>query len=330
MKPYQELTQLGKIRRLRRLTIEALKAYDLDIRRVRYLTTEINTMFRVDTTDDNKYVLRIFSDEETTLLDNQVEVFWLQAITRDTTLRVTEPVARRDGEFVSAVQVPGVPNPRRCVLFRWIPGRPLEADLNADYAFQVGEIMAALHNHSASLDLPEWVQPKRWDKVFYYPDEPVVYNLPACSKLFPPQRVALIDAVIERADQVFADLFADRAGLMLIHGDMHYWNLHVYRKKLYLIDFEDVMLGYPIQDLAVTFYYGRDRDDYPKLVAALHQGYTSIRPWPIDEWAVVETLIAARNAMFANYIARVDPEPDAETYIAITCKRLRAYLDFYG
>ena len=68
MKPYHELTRRGQLRRLRRLVLDVLTFYDLDVNKVRFLTIETNTMFRVDTEDGDKYVLRIYSDEETTCL----------------------------------------------------------------------------------------------------------------------------------------------------------------------------------------------------------------------------------------------------------------------
>ena len=40
---------------------------------------------------------------------NRTEVFWLNAIRRDTNLRVVTPVPRRDGEYISLASMPGLP-----------------------------------------------------------------------------------------------------------------------------------------------------------------------------------------------------------------------------
>jgi Ser/Thr protein kinase RdoA (MazF antagonist) len=328
MKPFNELTRLGKLRRYRHLSAKALEYYDLQVKRLEFLTTETNTMFRIDTADGKKYVLRIYSDEETTLQDNLAEIFWLNALTRDTDLNVTEPVARQDGDFITLVNMPGIPGERRCVLFKWIPGRCLEDNLTTGNYFKLGQILAKLHEHSESLNpLPSTIQPKRWDRVFYYPDEPVVYHLAVYRQFFPAERIALLNEVIARADRLFQELFADEHGRILIHGDLHFWNVHVYRDKLYIIDFEDIMLGYPVQDVAVTLSYGRDRQDYDELRAAFEQGYTSLRPWPGDS-DQIETLIAARTVMFINYVARIDPSP--QEYIEHRCQRLSHFLEGYG
>jgi len=286
-------------------------------------------MFEVRTVEGGKYVMRIYSDEETTLRENQAEMFWLNALIRDTDLKVTEPVRSRDGDFISVVTVPGVPAERRCVLFRWVPGKPLEESLSSGNYYRYGQVLARLHIHAESLNpLPEYIQPKRWDKVFYYPDEPVVYNTVAYNHLFPPERIRIIDRVISRANREFSRLFSDIDNLILIHGDLHFWNLHFHQGDLYVIDFEDINLGYPIQDIAVSLSYGRERDGYHEWVAAFKNGYSETRPWPSESDYTIETLIAARTVMFTNYVARIDPSP--EEYIKERCERLRVYLNQFS
>jgi len=328
MKPYSKLTRLGGIRRLRQVVTEALEHYDLQVAWIKFLTIETNTMFEVRSEDGGRFVLRIYSDEETTLRENQAEMFWLDALIRDTDLKVTEPVPRRDGEYITIISVPGVPADRRCVLFKWIPGRPIEESLSSDNYYKYGQVLAELHNHAATLNpLLSHINPKQWDKVFYYPDEPIVYNKPEYSHLFPVERVDIIDQVIARADRVFNRLFTDQDNLILIHGDLHYWNIHVHRGDLYVIDFEDINLGYPVQDIAVTLSYGRDRDGYAKWIEAFKRGYSDIRPWPGETEYTIETLIAARSVMFINYVARIDSSP--EVYINERCGRLKQYLNKY-
>lgn len=327
MKPYEELTTRGKLRRLRSLSLKALEEYDLQVKRLKFFAVETNTMFRVDAQDGARYLLRIYSDEETTLRDNLAEMFWLNALKRDTDLNVIEPVARRDGDYITVVNAPGVPGERRCALFKRVPGRCLAHYLTPEKYCQLGQIMAKLHNHAESLDLPSDIQPKRWDKVFYYPDEPVVYSSEAYGHLFSLEQIVLLDKVIEHADRLFEELYAGEGGRMLIHGDLHYWNVHVYRGELYVLDFEDVMLGYPVQDVTITLYYGRDRGDYEALCAAFREGYTSLRRWPVESSGQLETLMAARKAMFINYVARVDPNP--REFIEEGCKSLRHFLEAY-
>jgi len=324
-KRYEDLTRLGKIRRLRKVVFKVMEDYDIEVEEVKFLTIETNTMFVVRTKAGERFVLRIYSDEETTLNENQAEIFWLTSLLRDTDLRVPEPVARKDGDYISIVTVPDVPEDRRCVLFKWIPGNTLEENLSPENYYKLGQGLAELHQHARSLNpLPAQINPKKWDKVFYYPDEPVVYNTPEYNHLFTEDSIQIIDQAILKANKVFADLFSDLDGLILIHGDLHFWNVHCHREELYLIDFEDLNLGYPVQDISVTLSYGRHRDDYQELKKSFIKGYTSILEWPEVEERVIPTLMIARKIMFINYAARVINEPGE--YIKSRIDEVRKFL----
>jgi Ser/Thr protein kinase RdoA (MazF antagonist) len=256
-------------------------------------------------------------------------MFWLSALKRDTDIRITEPVARRDGEYITIVSAPGVPGERRCALFSWVPGQTLGDHLRPENHYKFGQTLARLHDHAKTLNpLPSHIQPKKWDKAFYYPNEPVVYNTPEYSHLFPPERIKLLEDVIEHADRVFERLFANEDGQILIHGDLHYWNVHYHRGELYVIDFEDINLGFPVQDIVISLYTGRLRDDYNELRTAFEDGYRDIRSWPSEDERTIQTLMAARSVMFINYAARISASP--EEYIENRCQELVRYLELYG
>ncbi len=327
MRPFDSLTPRGKLRRLRQLTLTALAGYRLDVARVRFLTEATNTMFRVDAHDGGRYVFRIYAeDDSSSMAENQSEMFWLQAILRDTDLPVCEPVPRADGGLVTLASAEGLPGVRRCALFRWVPGRPLEEVITPESYRQLGSIMAGLHNHAETLTLPEHIRPKRWDTVFYYPGEPVVYRLPECAHLFSPAQVQVIDCFCEAADATLADLYRQREPI-LIHADMHGWNVHIHRGKLTVIDFEDVLLGYPVQDIANSLYYFRLREDFPALRAAFEAGYAAVRPLPRFSKRDLDMLWGARMTMFMNYVARKGYEDGDKEFIDSRCAMLEKILD---
>lgn len=328
MKPYDQLTRLGKIRRMRTLALRMLENYDLQVEWVKFLADDTNMSFKVRAKSGEDYVLRIYSDEETTLVDNQAEVFWLQALKRDTRLRFAAPVLRADGNAITLTNEPGFPLEKRGVLFTWVPGRTLETGLNTQKYFRLGLTMAELHGHAESLKpLPESICPKKWDKPFYYPNEPVVYNDPSYKHLFSDFQILVINQAISMVVREFDRLYSNQQGQILIHGDLHFWNIKYYQGELYLMDFEDVMLGYPVQDIAIALYYCRLREDYQELQNAFQQGYSSHRPWPVNNWRQVETLQAARMINFVNYVARIEESP--QEYIDARCGELEKFVVRY-
>jgi len=329
MKTYSELTLRGKILRLRKLCIRALEDYPIDVARVRYLTTESTTMFRVEARDGKKYVFRIYSEADSSLAENQTEMFWLAALARETDLPVAQPVARTDGEYLSIVSEAGV-GTRRCALYRWVPGFPLEGHISPKTYHQLGVIMAGLHNHAEGLRIPADMRPKRWDRVFYFPGETAVYDTPAYRHLFSAGQIRTLDRACARANPFLAGLYARGERPFIIHGDLHFWNVHIYRGALTVLDFEDMVMGYPAQDIAISLYYLRDRSDYPALAAAFRAGYASTRTWPSFSDSDLHTLWTARMVNFANYAAYTehgfDTDEETRAYIAARCQELERYL----
>ena len=126
MTPFYELTERGQARRLRRLAATALQQYALVVSRIRLIAVHTNCLFRIDTVDGAKYALRICTPGEHTLADNLAEITWLTALQRDTDLHVPTPINNRNGSPITMAEAEGVPEARRCILFEWIPGRPLD------------------------------------------------------------------------------------------------------------------------------------------------------------------------------------------------------------
>jgi Ser/Thr protein kinase RdoA (MazF antagonist) len=324
MQPFDSLTQRGQQRRMLHMAYQVMKNYNLEVRQITFLTMATNMLYKVVTTSGEKLVLRFYSDKDSTMAENHTELFWLNALSRDTDLNVVQPVLRKDGEMINITNMPGLPANKRCALFRWIPGNVLEEQITSVNYHQLGEFMARLHTHSESLCLPPEIHPKRWDRVFYYPGEKAIYRLPQYRTLFSAERVALMDEAVQRCDAFLPTLYNNGKPPILIHGDLHPGNVHVHNGQLYVLDFEDNLLGYPIQDIAITFYYQRSRPDYPKLVSAFRRGYTSQRPWPVRSEADLYLLMAARNANFINYVAEIDPK--AENFLAGMFTRLKEFL----
>ena len=50
-KPFEDLTYLGQVRRLRKLALSALDAYDIDVAQCKLIFHGENTTYRIDTAD---------------------------------------------------------------------------------------------------------------------------------------------------------------------------------------------------------------------------------------------------------------------------------------
>ncbi|MCE7981135.1 MAG: hypothetical protein DYG89_08085 [Caldilinea sp. CFX5] len=320
MQPFTSLTPMGQTRRLRAVAHAALQHYAITVRRLSLLTVDTNTIFRVDAANGERYALRISTPSQHSLNDIRIELTWLTELARDPTINVVKPVATQEGDYLTQVTLPTVPETRCCVLFHWVPGRPLASQVSPAHVYTLGTITAALHDHAGTVRLPPDLTPMTWHTVFYYHHEPVVIDDPAYAALFTPARRELIHAVATVAEQALQALAQSPANRILIHADLHLYNVHVARGRLYILDFEDVLLGYPVQDIAVTFAAFRRYPDGEALQRAFEAGYSSRRPWPVQSASQLTALIAARDLMMINYAAQAEADPEAA--VARICSRL--------
>ena len=330
MRDFYELTTRGRAKRLRDVALAALERYDLDVKRVRLVSNDMNGIFRLDTLDGQKFILRVCLPEGGhSLAEIRSEMMWLEALRWDTDLGVPKPLATAEGELVTTLEVPGVPQPRHCVIFGWVPGPDLADRLTPENVYKLGELAARLHIHAETFTPPEGFWIKTSDTVFPF-GEPVVLFDEVYRALFPPSRRKVFQRALERVEDALEKLYADSHGLRVLHNDLHQWNVKVFRGRLYALDFEDLMWGYPVQDIAISLYYFQGLERYAALHEAFTCGYANHSQWPEQYPGEIETLIAGRGLNLANFVLQ-DPNPEwqieAPAFIERTEIRLRAFLD---
>lgn len=329
MKRFSDLTEQGRARRMRRVAERALESYDLDVARLRYLATETNTIFRVDTVDGRSFALRVGAPRQDTDVDVATELAWVAALNQETSLPVVQAYPNAAGGFITLAEADGVPEERRCVMFGWLPGAVLDDRATPQTYERLGNVAAGLAVHGHRWQAPPGLDPLVWDRIFYYPTEPIVMFDPEYREVMTPARTEVFDAVTERAQAELTRLRSVEPRGWL-HGDLNPWNAMAYRGKVTVFDFEDVMIGAPVQDVAISLFYRRERPDYGDLRAAFQSGYEQVRPWPVEYEGQLELLMAARSVMFANYVIRMGSEADGEyapsSFTERVTKRLRAYL----
>lgn len=325
MKAYTELTVTGQARRLRALALSALAHYELGTTRLRLITNDMNGIFRVDTLTGEKYILRVSLPEGGhNLAHAQAEVDWLEALASETDLSVPLPLAARDGCRVVSESAPGVPEPRLCALFTWVPGRNLAKVMTPKNLASMGELAAGLHAHAGGYRPRSPGELLHFDRVFPFP-EPLVLFDPAYAALMPPARQAVFQQGIAWAGQSIERLAHSGEPMRLLHGDLHAYNVLCCRGRLSPIDFEDLMLGWPVQDIGVTLFHLGDQ-----AASDFRAGYCRRAPWPERFPGEVDSFIAARGIGLANFLLN-DPNSrwraGAEDFLARVEQRVRLCIE---
>lgn len=320
MKPFQKLTRRGRIQRYRQLARAALAAYGLQDANLTFIRDSGNVTFRVVPTGPAPFVteldgahrrrffrgsffrdhcvLRLHEPDYQTAEAIASELEWLAALGRDTDLAVSLPVRTLEGALSVEVEVPGVPQPRRCSLLRWVTGRMLSRSLRPHHLQALGRLMAGLHQHAVHWPLPAGFARPRYDWAGLYGDNDFVKAPAAEVWAYLAQRYREpFERVTGRLRQVMDDLGQDRDAFGLIHADIGIGaNVLFGGGEARAIDFDDCAFGYWLFDIGVALSELRGDEAFPHYRDALRQGYAEIRALPEEQWAHVDLFIAAWHA----------------------------------
>jgi Ser/Thr protein kinase RdoA (MazF antagonist) len=300
--PFDELSRGGQIRRMRRLARAAVDRYAVDPARITPLMAGYNTTFRVDSATGERYVLRIQRTGGPSAAMVSSELAWLAALRRDTDLVVPEPVSTRDGALSTVVECEGVPEPRICVLYRWVDGRFAGDRLTAAHLARVGVFAARLQVHGAGFARPAGFDRGPVDHVTSFgrtrddnlSPEVAAHAAALVDDVHPAGGGWIAAAVIDRARAARDVLGRGPEVFGLIHADLHQENYLFHRGEVRAIDFDDCGDGLYVYDLAVTVSEVQHLPHHPALRAALLAGYRSVRPLAAEHEPLIDTFVALR------------------------------------
>ncbi len=329
MQSFDTLSYRGQLNRLRRLAHAALEQYAVRAARLVPLRHETNTTFRVVAVDNQQYVMRIHRPGGHTPEQVRSEVHWLTALRHDTNLAVPEPVLTRDGSLLTITNVPDIPEPRMCVLFRWLDGRFVDDHLTPRHLERIGAFTARLHAHAVQWQLPAdftrsrvdgltedarripWSTPtSRSTNAGVYPaDDDVARTLSLVTALCSSEAAGFVARTIEQIRAVFAELGEGQEVFGLIHADLHQDNYFFRNGMPRAIDFDDCGWGHYLFDLNVTLREVQHLPSYEALRVALLRGYRSIRPLPSAHEHYLETFFALRRIQLLMWVLESRDHP---------------------
>jgi Ser/Thr protein kinase RdoA (MazF antagonist) len=244
--------------------------------------------FRIQT-QEKKFLLRIhqaISDSHDDIWQKlevvESELLWLAALHHDTKLTVQKPIKNLHNRWIT--QVAGHENTDTfyCSLLNWIDGEIFQSERTPQQAYQLGMLMAQLHQHSQ-----QWQIPQNFIRPSYDRNR---FNT-ALAKLYPAILQELISAenynVLKSAvcqiQEMMETLERNREVWGLIHADLHDGNYLLYGDELRLIDFARCGFGYYLYDVASTLQY------LPSAVrASFFSGYQTGQKLPESYIQVVE------------------------------------------
>ena len=254
----------------------AMRHYRLNVARRSLLAHTHNTSYRLQLRDGDFAVLKICPMGKNDVRHLRSEMQWVDAIGRQTALRVPRPIRNRREEFVTTIVVHG----RRwhCRVFSWVPGRRLGRALRPKHYQQLGELIASLHEHAIAFRPPRGFLRPRWDVDF----EKRFGNLRVAAKQrrLSRERLRFFEAARERAIRATRKVGRGRDVFGLIHADLGYANHLFHAGRAAAIDFEASGFGWFGHDIVEPLVFLQHSKRYVQLRDALLEGYRRVRPLP--------------------------------------------------
>ncbi len=308
------------------IALESIGFYDIKNPVLEFLVEETNVIYKV-ITDHARYALKIFEEDSSQFEDNQSEAYFLDLIEKNTDLNFPKLVKNKEGEAVTLVYAPEENMTKRVMVYEWMSGDDHKGNESLKSFEQVGEITAQLHQATKNQPLKGFY-PKRWNKVFFYKEEVPVYHEEVYKRFIGDDVKKILDLLIPILDDKLNRIY-DSNTTHLIHGDLNPWNIKVCDDGVFLIDYEEAMLGCPLHDLATLLYYYHSNHKWPYEVVkeAFIKGYSRYEKFEFDE-EHLQTLIIARCVNFINYVLIIRKDPSE--FINNSVSILKEYLDKEG
>jgi Ser/Thr protein kinase RdoA (MazF antagonist) len=296
MRDFAGLTELGRARRLRPLAFAALEAYDLTVLSLRLIDDGWNCVFRVET-PDRPLALRVTRPTPgRDAASVHSEVAFMTALSEATDIQVPRVIPNRSGEPVTMAEATGVPEARACVVFGWLGGRLLGEQVTSRRWHDLGDLVGRMHHFAEGWTPPAGFVAPTYDSVLPYGEALVMFE-PGRADLHGASHL-LQEAYHRTAERI--RVLNHEQPRIVVHGDLHAWNVKVRRGVLSPFDFEDLLFAVPILDVATSLYYIRDRADYLSLAVAFRAGYEQHRPWVEREPGELDRLLIARGLDLLN------------------------------
>lgn len=226
--------------------------------------------------------------------------FMLDCVERE--IEVVPPLKDPQGETLHEMQEERI----YFAIFRKQGGR-IEQELSDENCEQIGRLIARLHNAGAarSANYRMTITPETYGyrNLAYLAD----------SGLIPPDYAEPYlrygKLICDAATPLFAGLELQR-----IHGDCHAGNVLWGSLGPTLVDFDDMLIGPPVQDVWLLLG-GRDKEAMIKLDILL-EGYEQMRHFDRRSLCLIEYLRALRIIHFAAWIARRWEDPAFKTFFS--------------
>lgn len=265
-----------------------------------------NIVYKLLAEDKKHYALRVHRQGYHALEELNSEQMWTGSL-HDFGISVPQVRRRNSGEYYKAVQIEG--ETRYLGIVEWLDGQVLyetvekstEANTLIANVFELGEIMAQMHNQATAWEIPRGFDRVHWNVDGFFGQSPHWGKFWETPQLDEEQRQTIME-VREYLMRRLRDYGERPQTYSMIHADMHDGNLMKVDDHITVIDFDDAGFGWHLYDMAVAIYQYQDRANFSDIEAAMVEGYRRYRDLEEAEVARLPDFLLLRNVAMLGWI----------------------------
>lgn len=290
---------------------------DLTIELINY---EYNATFKVVDSEGRKFALRMNINSLRTIENLNAELAFVSHLSSNSKVNTAHVVRTLGGEETTSIRLDLADRDLHCVMYSWIEGEELGDEPTDEQLFALGAAMAQLHLATKSFELPDGAKLPRLDDFFWGTDDMLFSETSELDQV----TQAALKLGVNAINEIVAELYSN-ASPIVIHADLHGWNVMWNEGVLTVFDFDDCGIGLPIQDLATALYYL----DTPEQDEALKMGYLSVTALPEASDRTIKALALHRRILLLNYLYETSNPEHREmrpSYLEETLRRVETFL----
>jgi len=318
---FVDLGQQEQIDHITELAREALMAYPFEVRSLEVINFEFNATFRVESTFNETFALRVNVNSERTFANLKAEIVLVAFLNETKTVNLPHPIPNKSGEFAQTIYSPLIKQELGVVLYSWLDGEELGDEPSQESLKKLGAAMAQMHHAAQSFVLPSGCElPALRD--FMWGTTDVLFSTDSVISIDEKKELTEVRQAIE---EIIQELYENEVAIA-IHADLHGWNVMQRGDNLLIFDFDDSGIGLRVQDLATSLYYL----DTPEQDAALLAGYQSVMDLPVYSQYQMKGLLLQRRIILLNYLfdtTNIEHREMAPNYLVETLRRCKDFLD---
>lgn len=261
------------------------------------------------------------------------ELQWMTSLREAGAIDAPAVIPTTDGRWIVFTDEPGSAEPRKSVMFEFVPGtQPSEDDLVESFE-PLGEMTARMHAHTRAWALPPGFTRHHWDYEAAFGPTPRWGRWQDAPGVGAAERNILqrIDDTLRRRLAAFGK-GPHRYGL--VHTDLRLANLIVDGGTTTVIDFDDSGFSWYLYDLGGALGFLENHPAMNAMVESWVRGYRRVRHLPDTDVGEIPTFVLYRRMTL---LAWLGSHPNTDTaaefgtgFAEETCVVAERYLRTHG